>query len=52
VGVGVCVCEKFIDNQLDDSRSVSTTPLSGDTASGQMFPETSTRLGQVNLMTK
>ena len=26
--------EKFIDNQIDDLRSVSTTPLVGDTAAG------------------
>ncbi len=26
--------EKFIDNQIDDCRSVSTTPLHGDTAAG------------------
>jgi len=27
--------EQFIDNQIDDWRSVSTTPLQGDTAAGQ-----------------
>ena len=29
--------EEFIDNQIDGSRSVSTTPLSGDTASGHSW---------------
>ena len=29
--------EKFMDNQIDDWRSVSTTPLSGDTASGHSW---------------
>jgi hypothetical protein len=30
--------EKFIDNQIDDWRSVSTTPLQGDTAAGHSWP--------------
>ena len=30
--------EKFIDNQIDDWRSVSTTPLQGDTAAGHLWP--------------
>ena len=30
--------EKFIDNQIDDCRSVSTTPLQGDTAAGHSWP--------------
>jgi len=30
--------EKFIDNQIDDSRSVSTTPLPGDTTPGHSWP--------------
>jgi len=29
--------EKFIDNQIDDWRSVSTTPLQGDTAAGHSW---------------
>ena len=29
---------KFIDNQIDDWRSVSTTPLQGDTAAGHSWP--------------
>ena len=30
--------EKFIDKQIDDRRSVSTTPLQGDTAAGHSWP--------------
>jgi hypothetical protein len=30
--------EKFIDNQIDDRRSESTTPLQGDTAAGHSWP--------------
>ena len=30
--------EKFVDNQIDDLRSVSTTPLQGDTAAGHSWP--------------
>jgi hypothetical protein len=30
--------QKFIDNQIDDCRSVSTTPLQGDTAAGHSWP--------------
>ena len=30
--------ERFIDNQIDDRRSVSTTPLQGDTAAGHSWP--------------
>ena len=33
--------EKFIDNQIDDWRSVSTTPLQGDTAAGHSWPSIS-----------
>jgi hypothetical protein len=31
--------EKFVDNQIDDWRSVSTTPLPGDTAAGGDWAE-------------
>jgi hypothetical protein len=30
--------EKFIYNEIEYSRSVSTTPLAGDTASGRSWP--------------